>query len=78
MYRRSDDKLLRTKIVATLGAPRNRVFDPKGRLIRKFGGRKHFWDRFLNWFYEDSMYLIDVIRLNMAFFKPPGRNERLC
>jgi len=75
MFRRSDDILLRTKIVATLGRPRGQIYDPKGDRIDAFSSEEDFWDTFLNWFFEDSIYLIDTFRLNMAFFKPEIQKE---
>jgi pyruvate kinase len=75
MHRKSDGSLLKTKIVATLGRPRGGVCEPGGQPMN-FRGRIDFWDQFMSWFFRGSMYLIDVVRLNMAFFSPPGENER--
>lgn len=75
MYVRRDGKLLKTKIVATLGAPRAGIFDPRGKYRKKFRDPDDFWNSFLGWYFKDSMYMVDIFRLNMAFFKAPGRNE---
>lgn len=91
MYLRADNKLLRTKIVATIGAPHDRIFDPQDGFIaeweKKFRSPEGFYDAFLRWFVQPNQsdfYMIDIIRLNMSFAKKEeeeigeyGRNERL-
>lgn len=87
MYLRTDGKLLRTKIVATIGAPHDEIFDPSGRFIEKwkkeFETSEGFYESLLSWFAQPSQpdyYTIDIIRLNMAFAKqqtPYGANEGL-
>lgn len=70
MHRRRDGRLLRTKIVATLGSLGHEMFDPSGRPSRAFTGEEGDWGRFLDWFRDGGDYLIDVLRLNMSFFEP--------
>jgi len=76
MYMRADGRLLKTKIVATMGKPRKGVHDPQGHAIEESQDPDRFWDTFLGWFSREGMYLIDVIRLNLSFYDPPGENER--
>ncbi|MCP4582604.1 MAG: pyruvate kinase [candidate division Zixibacteria bacterium] len=74
MYLNNDRQFLKTKIVATMGEPRGGIFNPS--LEKKLKNDDNFWDNFLSWFIKNNMYLIDIVRLNMSFFKPPGENEK--
>lgn len=92
MFRREDGRLLKTKIVATLGAAQTKGFLARQtpgytpRTIHGLNGRSltaqdsqtesQFWDEFLGWFFTDSMFMIDVARLNMAFFDPLQPHEQ--
>lgn len=87
MYLRTDGKLLRTKIIATIGAPHDEIFDLSDCFIKKweekFETPEGFYESLLSWFAQLSQpdyYTIDTIRLNMAFAKqqtPYGANEGL-
>lgn len=87
MYLRTDNRLLRTKIVATIGEPHDEIFDPKDRFIdewkKEFKDPKGFYEALLSWFVQPNQpdfYMVDIIRLNMAFAKqqtPYGANECL-
>lgn len=67
--RAGDGTRLRTKIVATLGGLRNRVSSPDGERTVEFSGTEDDWNTFLEWFFEDGGYRIDLLRLNMSFFE---------
>jgi pyruvate kinase len=64
MRRRRDRQMLKTKIVATLGPPRV-ICDPQGNRTKEPVG----YERMIPWFIEAG---VDVLRLNMAFFKDAG------
>ena len=72
---RSDGQILKTKLVATMGIPRDGVFGPDGRQELQYASPEEFWNSFFGWFVKDDRFLIDIIRLNMAFFNT-GENER--
>lgn len=72
MFKRNDGKLLKTKIVATMGAPRDEVYDLELKRLGKADDSASFWDTFLEGFFKDNRFLIDVLRLNMAFYTAPG------
>jgi len=76
MYRCENGNLLKSKIVATLGIPRENVFDPMMKSQIAFEDSDEFWDKFLSCFIKDNVYLIDIIRLNMSFYESPGNNEK--
>ena len=63
-------KLLKTKIIATLGPAGRDLFDKEETLRRNVSYRKLFV-----WLYEGlGGFPIDIIRLNMSFYPENKRN----
>ncbi len=74
MYRKRDGELLKTKTVATIGPPRAGIFDNKNNYRESMVGYRELF----GWFKQNlyNLFMIDILRINMAFFKEPGNNER--
>jgi pyruvate kinase len=70
VYLTEEGRLLRTKIVATLGGLSHDMFSPSGTEKVPFRGSREDWSRFLEWFREGPGMMLDVLRLNMSFFDP--------
>jgi len=73
MSRRADGQLLKTKVVATMGAPRAGVFGADFEPLGSYARPEEFWNRFMQQFCHESQFLVDVVRLNMAFYRIDGQ-----
>lgn len=70
MYRRTDDQLLRTKIVATIGPEGRDLYDLEENLQSKVTYRD-----LLNWLIAKfNSFPVDIIRLNMSFYPENKEN----
>lgn len=73
MYIRNDGQLLKTKIIATIGAEKCARVSPSGQEYQEVEYEKLF-----KWFLQpkSNSFMVDILRLNMAFYSPKKGEEQ--